>query len=104
MCIMKTPAKYPIKHDLNKSLASLPFARSVLKDDLTVSLLEENRSLLLLRMELTTNKCSSLNIPLRPLAQRLILAHDALICVADEQEIFLCGILVAPHLVVHDTL
>lgn len=74
----------------------------MLEDDLATPLLEEDGALLLVWVQLAVDEDAGLDVLLRALAKDLVLAHDALVGVADEEEVLLGGVAVAPHLVIHD--
>lgn len=103
MIYVERPLNDPEKKTsrLNEFLTSLPLASCVLEHDLAIPFLEEDRTFLLLRVELAADERAGLDVLLCSLTEHLVLAHDALVSVADELKVLLRGVLVVPHLVVH---
>ena len=76
----------------------------VLRQHLPNSLLEKQRPLLHLRVQLAIHKHTGIEILLAVDAEVLVLGHDALVHVADDVEVVVRGVLVAVDFVAHNAL
>lgn len=74
---------------------------SVFHDDLTHSFLEVERTLLHLRVKLTVDKDTSVEVLLAVDAEILVLGHDSFIHVADEVKVLVASVLVAIDFISH---
>ena len=83
---------------------SLLLLLMVLREDFTNSLLEKQRPLLHLRVQLAIHKHTGIEVLLAVDAEVLVLGHDTLVHVADEVEVVVRGVLVAVDFVAHDAL
>lgn len=77
------------------------FLLVVFHDDLAHGLLEVERALLHLGVELTVDEDTGIEVLLGENAKILVLGHDSLVHVADEVELRVAGILVAVDLIAH---
>lgn len=85
-----------------KHLATRLFLAGImLRDNLAHRLLEEERRLLELGVQLAINEDASVEVPLLIVAEDFVFSHDALVHVVDESEVFFCGVAVAVDLVGH---
>lgn len=76
----------------------------MLHDDFAAALLEKEGAFLHVWVELAVHEDTGFDVLLGALAKDFVLTHDALVRVANESEVFLGRVLVAPDLVVHDRL
>ena len=81
--------------------AFLLLSVKVLRDDLTTGALEEEGSLLVLRVQLTIDKDAPVEILLCVVAQNLVFSHDARIHVIDQPEVLFLRILMSPDFIGH---
>ena len=90
--------RLPRRPDL---LSCLPLPGCVLHDDLSASLLEEQWTLLHVRVELAVDKDASVDILLGALAEHFVFGHDALVDEVETVEFFAGAVAVLPDFVVH---
>lgn len=81
--------------------ALLLLAVKVLRDNLTTGALEEQGSLLILRVQLAIDKDTPVEILLCVVAENLVFSHDTRIHVIDQSEVLFLCVLVSPDFVGH---
>lgn len=75
----------------------------MLHDDLAAAFLEEEGTLLHVRVQLAVDENTGVDVLLSTLAQDLVLSHDALVDDVEAVELLAGAVTVLPDFVVHDT-